>query len=254
MQGVETITNQRSAMPLRIPMIVIITLALYSGCSPLGEDLARKSGRDAAHRNGETSVAADEVSHIDPATQQIVELYGPTVKRYAQEYGLDWRLVLAVMKQESRFEPEAESEKGASGLMQIMPVTGAEVARSLSLEDLSHPGANIRAGVYYLRKLYDLYDGSNDADRLKLALASYNAGAGRVYDAQELAAYLQDDPGRWQSVRDALPLLSKRYETLHRSVWPTQKPRSGWFGGSRQTVAYVEAVVNNYETYRRELN
>jgi membrane-bound lytic murein transglycosylase F len=241
-------------MILRIPVIVIFTLALFSGCTPHGEDLARKSGSEAAHGQGVSSVAAEEVSHLDPATQQIIAQYGTTIKRNAQEYGFDWRFVLAVMKQESRFEPEAESEKGAFGLMQIMPVTGAEVARSLSLEDLSHPGANIRAGVYYLRKLYDLYDGSSDADRIKLTLASYNAGAGRVFDAQELAAYLQDDPGRWQSVRDALPLLSKRYETLHRNVWPMQRPRNGWFGGSRQTVTYVEAVVEKYETYRQELN
>ncbi len=241
-------------MILRIPVIVIFTLALFSGCTPLGEDLTRKSGSEAAHNKSTTIVAAEEVSHLDPATQEIVAQYGPTVKRYAQEYGFDWRLILAVMKQESRFVPEAESEKGASGLMQIMPVTGAEVARSLALEDLTHPGSNIRAGVYYLRKLYDLFDGSSDADRLKLTLASYNAGVGRVYDAQELATYLQDDPGRWQSVRDALPLLSKRYETLHRSVWPMQRPRNGWFGGSRQTIAYVDAVLNHYEAYMRELD
>lgn len=241
-------------MPLRIPMIVIFTLALFSGCTPLGEDLSRKSGSEAAHKKGMSTAAAEETSQLDPATQEIIAQYGATVKRYAHEYGFDWRLILAVMKQESRFEPEAESEKGAFGLMQIMPVTGAEVARSLALEDVSNPGENIRAGVYYLRKLYDLFDGSNEADRLKLTLASYNAGAGRVYDAQELSAYLQDDPGRWQSVRDALPLLSKRYETLHRSVWPMQKPRNGWFGGSRQTIAYVNAVVEHYETYIQELN
>jgi membrane-bound lytic murein transglycosylase F len=237
----------------RIPVIVIFTLALFSGCTPHGEDLTRKSGSEVVPPKA-TPVVVEERNDLDPATQQIVAKYGTTIKRYAQEYGFDWRLILAVMKQESRFEPEAESEKGASGLMQIMPVTGAEVARSLSLEDLSHPKANIRAGVYYLRKLYDLFDGSSDADRIKLTLASYNAGPGRVYDAQELASYLEDDPGRWQSVRDALPLLSKRYETLHRSVWPMQKPRNGWFGGSRQTIAYVDAVVDNYEAYREELN
>jgi membrane-bound lytic murein transglycosylase F len=240
-------------MTLRIPMIVIFTLALISGCTPHGEDLARKSGSEAAPVQMPPMAVVEE-SHVDPVTQDIVAKYGATIKRYAQEYGFDWRLILAVIKQESRFQPEAESEKGASGLMQIMPVTGAEVARSLSLDDLSHPRANIRAGVYYLRKLYDLFDGSSDADRIKLTLASYNAGAGRVYDAQELAAYLQDDPGRWQSVRDALPLLSKRYETLHRNVWPMQRPRNGWFGGSRQTIAYVDSVVENYEAYREELN
>jgi membrane-bound lytic murein transglycosylase F len=241
-------------MTLRIPMIVISALALLSGCTPLGEDVARKSRNDAVQERTMSRHPFVEESQLDPATREVIFLYGTVIKRYAEEYGFDWRLVLAVMKQESRFAPDAESEKGASGLMQIMPVTGAEVARSLALEDLSNPRANIRGGIYYLRKLYDLYEGANDADRIKLMLASYNAGAGRVYDAQDLAAYLEDDPARWQSVRDALPLLSKRHESLHRSVWPGQKPRSGWFGGSRQTIAYVAAVLEHYETYRQELN
>lgn len=241
-------------MSLRIPMIVIVTLVLCSGCTPMGEDISRKSHAGASHNEILADAASRDEVRIDPATRECIAEHGATIKQCAREYGFDWRLILAVMRQESRFIPDAESEKGASGLMQIMPVTGAEVAQTLSLQDLSVPGTNIRAGVYYLRRLYDLYEGSDDADRLKLALASYNAGAGRVYDAQELAAYLQDDPGRWQSVRDALPLLSKRYETLHRNVWPMQKPRNGWFGGSRQTVAYVQAVLDHYETYVRELN
>jgi membrane-bound lytic murein transglycosylase F len=220
----------------------------------MGEDISRKSHASASHTETLADAASRDEVRIDPATRECIAEHGVTIKQCAREYGLDWRLILAVMRQESRFIPDAESEKGASGLMQIMPVTGAEVAQTLALQDLSVPGTNIRAGVYYLRRLYDLYEGSDEADRLKLALASYNAGAGRVYDAQELAAYLQDDPGRWQSVRDALPLLSKRYETLHRSIWPMQKPRNGWFGGSRQTVAYVHAVLDHYETYVRELN
>jgi len=240
-------------------MTVIFILTLVSGCTPLGEDLARKSVSEVVDPAGGSNMAAAAKavsSYADRAAHGIIAQYGTTIKRYAREYGFDWRLILAVMKQESRFEPGAESEKGASGLMQLMPVTGAEVARTLALGDLSHPGANIRAGVHYLRKMYDMFAGANnDADRMKLALASYNAGPGRVYDAQDLATYLDDDPGCWQSVRGALRLLSKRYETLHRSVWPTQqRPRCGWFGASQQTIAYVDAVLKNYEAFMRELN
>jgi len=73
-------------------------------------------------------------------------IYGATIKRYAGRYGLDWRLVLAIMKQESGFSRSAESHKGAGGLMQLMPVTGEELARNLELEDISHPDRTYRPG------------------------------------------------------------------------------------------------------------
>jgi soluble lytic murein transglycosylase-like protein len=191
---------------------------------------------------------------LDPRSSATIQKYGSTIKRYAETYGLDWRLILAVMRQESQFLPDARSVKGATGFMQIMPLTGEEVSRSLSIEDLDTPRDNIRGGIYYLRKLYDLFAGADEADRIKLALAAYNAGISRVYDAQELAAYLHDNPARWESIKDALPFLSKRFSTLHQSVWQQDKPKSGWFGSSRQTVAYVENIMEYYDYYRVALN
>lgn len=238
---------------------LMVALAVFSGCTPLGDGVLRKSvaDREGSVRVGEvqsgSALDADETL-IDPATGSIIRLYGPVIKHYAARYGLDWRLVLATMKQESRFSPEAKSHRGATGLMQIMPVTSEELSRVFEVEDMSHPSDNIRGGVYYLHRLYDLFPGAQDGDRLKLALAAYNAGIGRIYDAQELAAYFHQNPLAWESIKDALPLLSRRHSVLHRSVWSQDRPRSGWFGNSGETLRYVENVMNNYDDYRLMLN
>jgi membrane-bound lytic murein transglycosylase F len=181
----------------------------------------------------------------------MIRSYVGVVKRYSNQYGFDWRLVLAVMKAESRFAHDAESEKGASGLMQMMPLTSDEVGKVLNIEDMAHPMNNIHGGVFYLRRLYNLFDGTEEQDRIRLTLAAYNAGVGRIYDAQVLAAYLNDNPRKWESIKEALPLLSKRYYTLHRNVWDQDRPKiAGWFGSSKETITYVDRVMAYYEQYR----
>lgn len=191
---------------------------------------------------------------MDEATRSAIRTHGPLIRAYAARYGFDWRLILAVMRQESRFSAAAVSHKGAYGLMQIMPVTGEELAGVLGLEDVTRPQNNIKGGIFYLRQMYDLMEAGDDTERLRLSLAAYNAGVARVYDAQRLAAYLQEDPTSWQSIKDALPLLSKRYYTLHRSIWADAKPPSGWFGDARETVEYVDAIMGFYDDYRLLLN
>lgn len=175
------------------------------------------------------------------------------VKRVSELYNLDYRLILAIMKQESSFNYAAQSERGAMGLMQLMPVTNAEISDRLNLETSYLPKANIRVGIYYFASLMDLFSKYSPVDQLSLALAAYNAGPMRIYDAQELAAYMGDSPGRWQTIQNILPLLSKRYYTLHESVWPQGKPRSGYFGSWRQTVQYVDNVLSNYQYYKTAL-
>lgn len=240
--------------------ILLSGIVVFGGCSPMTENIARKAAFSpsqeqlAAQDSTRVAPLQDDGSAMDPRTQEVIQEYGPIIKHYADRYGFDWRLILAVIKQESNYEPEAESYKGASGLMQMMPVTGEEVARILDLDDVSHPRNNIRGGIFYLKRLYGLFETSNEADRLKLTLAAYNAGIGRVYDAQDLAAYLNSDPEKWESVKEALPLLSKRYYTLHRSVWPQEKPRAGWFGNARETIAYVDSIMDYYDNFRLLLN
>jgi membrane-bound lytic murein transglycosylase F len=238
-------------------IVLTFVVTMFCGCTPFGEDVLRK-GSSASTPAGGTGVAQTEPvpaqTLVDPTTREILRAYGPTIRQYAAHYGFDWRLILATMKQESRFSSSAESHRGASGLMQIMPTTSEEVARALDVDNLSHPENNIRGGIYYLRELYDLFRGAEEGDRIKLTLAAYNAGAGRIYDAQEIAAYLHENPMEWESIKDALPLLSRRHGSLHKGIWNASKPRTGWFGNSRETISYVESVMNHYDEYRLMFN
>lgn len=239
-----------------VKMAFLIILGAFLGCTPPVDDLLKKGSSDLSS-GGHAASSVDRgwdgsagLPRLDSQTRMILESYGSTIRTYAGKYGFDWRLVLAVMRQESGFIPHAESERGASGLMQMMPYTSEEVGRVLQIEDMAHPQNNIRGGIFYLQKLYGFFEGADEPDRIRLALAAYNAGPARVYDAQDVAAYFRDNPRKWQSVKDALPLLSKRYYTLHRNVWADERPRAGWFGESRQTIAYVEKVMQYYEEYR----
>ena len=107
--------------------------------------------------------------------------FAPEIRASAEEYRLNPYMVIAVMRCESTFDPNAVSGVGASGLMQIMPETGAWIAEQLgeqdaySLERLFDPETNIRYGCWYLRYLCDLFSGD-----FKLVVCAYNAGQGNV--------------------------------------------------------------------------
>lgn len=101
------------------------------------------------------------------------------IDRYAKENDLDKSLVAAVIYQESRYQSDAVSSSGATGLMQLMPETARWIAgktnQTYSKEKLKDPEYNIRMGTYYLGYLTDKYDHD-----LRLVLAAYNAGPGNV--------------------------------------------------------------------------
>ena len=93
------------------------------------------------------------------------------VWRVCGEHGIDPRLVDAVVRAESAYDPRAVSHKGAMGLMQLMPDT----ARRLQVTDPFDPEENVRGGVTEVSRLMARYDGD-----LVLVLAAYNAGEGAV--------------------------------------------------------------------------
>jgi soluble lytic murein transglycosylase-like protein len=201
---------------------------------------------EAASLNGTLGIS--ELFPAGSKESQSIDL--KTLCKYADEFGVDPRLVVAMIRQESRFDAHAVSNRGAQGLMQIMPVTSLELTDELDLLDPTHPSQNLRAGTYYFSKLFDLFNSSSLEDRICLALAAYNAGPSRIYDAQELAAYMGEDPSKWSSVAQMLPLLSKRYYSLHAAVWGSSRPPSGYYGSWRQTVSYVQHITDSYKTYR----
>lgn len=239
--------------------ITILSAFLLVGCTVMSDEPLRRhevpiDAQSLASTPALPAEGQPEGVSLDPETRRIIALYGDAIRTYAEMYDLDWRLVLAVMKQESRFAHHAESPAGARGLMQIMPVTGEEVSRELSLVDVHQPSNNIHGGVYYLRRMFERFSGDDETDRMKLALAAYNAGYSRILDAQSVATYLHTDPSRWRSVRSALRLLGKDNAALHEQVWNQDRPRSGWFRRPGETVAYVEKVMGYYDDYRLLLN
>lgn len=102
-----------------------------------------------------------------PPLLRRTSLYDEHIRSAAERYGLPVPLLKAVMAVESNFNPAAVSEKGATGLMQLMPAT----ARDMYVYDLYDPAQNIEGGARYLRHLHDQF--GND---LVMVLAAYNAG------------------------------------------------------------------------------
>lgn len=108
--------------------------------------------------------------------------YQSLINKYAREYHIENTLVASVIMNESKFKNEVHSERGAVGLMQLMPDTAKWIAVQIddpayNMEKLHEPETNIRYGTWYLASLKKEFEG-NDI----LALAAYNAGRGNVHD------------------------------------------------------------------------
>jgi membrane-bound lytic murein transglycosylase MltF len=234
--------------------VFLLSLALFFaafwqvGCFRPESSLA---GRSDDH---ETFLSYTKSDHpqagLDHGTEWSLQRYGETVRKYSNKYDLDWRLVMAVMRHESRFAANAVSHRGAFGLMQIMPATQAELADKLGVEETESPSNNIKAGIYHLQQLYRSISGLDEENHIRLTLAAYNAGLNRVFDAQDVAEYLGYNPQNWQSIKSVFPLLTKRYQNLHRNIWPSGKPRAGYFTDWNQTQLYVESIMAYYTEYQ----
>ena len=160
-------------------------------------------------------------------------------KKYALKHGLDWRLVVAQMWQESNFDPKAESHVGAQGLLQVMPRTAQEMGFNPPLFD---PDNAVEAGTKYLKWVRERFEDELPADeRLWFSLAAYNAGIGHLRDARVLAKQLNLDPNKWfDNVEIAMLKLSEpRY---------FEKARYGYARGAEPAL-YVRNIRDLYRAY-----
>jgi peptidoglycan lytic transglycosylase F len=169
--------------------------------------------------------------------------YDELTQHYADEYGFDWRLITALMFQESQFDPNAYSYAGAEGLMQLIPAT----AELMGVSDSYNSEKNIYAGIRYLSYLRDKFENSLLLqDRMWFTLASYNAGYGRVKRARELAVKMGLDKDQWfDNVELAMMALSKPFMRDGEQV---RYCRCG------QTVVYVREIRTRYFNYIRLLD
>lgn len=125
----------------------------------------------------------------------IPNTYDKLIEQAAAKYlpMLDWRWLKAQAWCESRLNPNAVSPAGAKGPMQFMPPTWAEAVTHLRLPESAqptNPEYAFPAGAWYDRRMWEIWKSPRPTiDRLRLMFASYNAGAGNIIEAQELADY-----------------------------------------------------------------
>ena len=138
-------------------------------------------------------------------SKSLLPEYRPLFQRAQEATGIEWRLLAAMSYQESQWDPQAVSESGVRGLMQLTEDT----ARHLGAIDRLDPQASVMAAAQYLRGLKDkLPRRIPEPDRTWLALAAYNIGLGHLEDARVLAQKQKQSPDSWQAVKQALPLLT----------------------------------------------
>jgi soluble lytic murein transglycosylase-like protein len=120
----------------------------------------------------------------DQVPPYFLKMYYPVkfrddIRKYSAKNGVDPHLVMGLILQESYYNPQAKSRVGATGLMQIMPPTGKELAQKLripfAVSRLENPSVNIQLGTLHLKRLITMFNGN-----VYLAVASYNGGQGNV--------------------------------------------------------------------------
>lgn len=122
--------------------------------------------------------------------------YAPLFKKYGEMYGIDWMLVEAQAFQESGLNPDVRSRAGAVGLMQLLPST----AKYMGIKNIQTTENNVHAGVKYLKFLMDKYfpeEKYSPTERLRFALATYNAGPGNIQRSLRKTAALGYDTTKW---------------------------------------------------------
>ena len=161
-------------------------------------------------------------------------------RKAGQKYGWDWRLIASVAYQESKFNPNVLGFGGSYGMMQFMPNTGPYY----NVYPDSPPEVQIMGGAKKLSRDEQGWSSIPDhTERLKFALASYNAGKGHILDAQRLARKHGKNPNLWEGhVEEMLLNLSKQ------EFYQDEVVRHGMIR-SKTTYHYVRNVMERYRQW-----
>jgi membrane-bound lytic murein transglycosylase F len=170
-----------------------------------------------------------------------ISAYDDILRRESKRIGWDWKLLAAMIKKESNFNPNAQAASGASGLMQLIPNTAAHFGADSVLD----PEQNIQAGVSYIAAVMEHWEESiaDSAMRIRFVLASYNVGLGHVQDAQRLAIKYGQDANQWPIIAHYLEML------MQPEFYNDEVVKYGYCRGT-DPVHYVLAVETYWTHYR----
>lgn len=176
-----------------------------------------------------------------------ISVWDDLIREVGEREGVDWRLLSAIAYKESRFTHNVTSGRGATGLMQIMPVT----ARHFKVEeaDLSDPEVNITLAAKLIKSIGESLGFSSSSlqgDRLSIILAAYNCGIGTVADARRLALAQGWNPDSWADVSACLELMGN-------DSYRCDSVAFRKFIGYGETMAFVDGVRKKYDSYRRSV-
>ncbi|RFC54883.1 MltF family protein [Brumimicrobium aurantiacum] len=167
--------------------------------------------------------------------------YDQTIKVIAGKYNWDWRLIAALIYQESKFKLGLQSWAGAYGLMQFMPTVGP----TFGVYPDSPPTVQIDGGIRKIVKNYNEWESIPDSiQRVKFTFATYNAGIGHVLDAQRLAKKYGKDPLVWDDNVEIYIKNLSNPKYYHDPVC-----YYGYMRGS-ETYNYVRSIFIRYTEYK----
>lgn len=185
-----------------------------------------------------------EITYISPYVE--LSPYDHHFRDAADSIGWDWKLIAAIAFTESRFDSTATSGMGACGVMQVMPGT----LRGMGIPDSLHMDTrtNIMAATNLLAYLDNLYGQIPDFnERANFILASYNAGAGHIGDAMNLAQKHGCPRYVWKNNVDTFLILKRQPEYYTDSVC-----KNGSFNDWQQTLSFVKKVKRNWNRFNRK--
>lgn len=166
---------------------------------------------------------------------KVISPYDKLIGKYAAELGWDRTLLTALVWQESRFHIEAQSRRGATGLMQMMPRT----ASHYKTENFLDPEENLNAATTYLKHLQKMFSGvtKDKTELMKFVLAAYNAGEGRIQDCINYASSIGAPHASWSDIVEIIPDMRED------SILDADTVKLGKFKGY-ETINYVSRILN----------
>jgi len=172
-----------------------------------------------------------------------ISRYDKFLRKYSRLIKWDWRLLAALIYQESGFNPDVKGTYGSFGLMQFTP----ETASKFGLLKNDSPEKQIETGVWLLKYINDHFPSeiNNLSERIKFVLASYNAGNEHIFDARRLAKKYGKNENIWTDNVDLYLKLKSKPRYFNDPV-----VKCGYYKGS-MTCRFVDDILARYEHYKK---